>query len=251
MKLAIMQPYFFPYLGYFQLIAAVDRFILYENVNYMTKKWMNRNRILLIGKGDIYINAPIAKKSVNKKIYEIKIDNSDKNWRHRILRTIRYNYQKSVYFSEVYDLLTGLLLQETDSLHHFNCRSIAGIAGYIGVDTEILSENSRYLSLEEDLCRKYSTENTDFNSCDKKTERIIGICKNENAGTYINAINGMSLYDKDYFKSQSINLLFLKTFNISYRQFSQTFIPDLSIIDVLMHNGRAGTKQMLSQYELI
>lgn len=250
-----MQPYFFPYIGYFQLIHTVDRFILYENVNYIHKEWMNRNRILIIGKGDNYFNIPISPKSVNKRIYEIEIDNSDKKWRQRILMTLRHNYLKSRYFSEVYDMVEDLICYETCSLHHFNSNSIKGVARFLDIDTEIIDENSRYLPMEVKLAERYPSKDVRIiengNSIDKKTERVIAICEKENSDIYINPIGGLNLYDKKIFKDKGISLFFLKTAEISYHQFSEYFYPNLSIVDVLFCNGKEGTRSLLNKYEMV
>jgi hypothetical protein len=115
MKLAIMQPYFFPYLGYFQLISTVDKFILYEHVQYIKKGWINRNRIIELNKGDIYIRVPIKKKETNPYICEAEIDNSTL-WGKKIINLLFYNYKKSPFFEEIYPFFENIFNQHYDKI---------------------------------------------------------------------------------------------------------------------------------------
>lgn len=252
MKLAIMQPYFFPYLGYFQLIKAVDKFILYENISFRKNTWMTRNRILIKNSNPYYINIPVSLKSSNKRIYEIKIAN-DKNWKERLLKKIVFNYKHSYYFQEVFPILEKVISIETESLHTYNCLSICRLADILGINTKIQFNNYNYLELENYLHLKYLTNdvNETYNISERKIERAILITIQEQATTFINAIGGKELYLKEDFSEHNIDLYFLKTNEYDYKQFSNTFYKDLSIIDVLLNCGIEKTKDLLNNFELI
>lgn len=255
MKLAIMQPYFMPYIGYFQAISAVDKYILYSNLNFIKEAWMNRNRLLLKD-GRIYqFTVPLLHKSSNQMIGEVKIDNT-KPWAKNLLLTIASNYNKSPYFSETYPLLEELLNRRYDFLYELNAACVTGIADFLGLRTVIEYDNSRFLDMEEDL----STIDThgyerfpymEKTSPIKKTARVIEMCRREGAQTFINAIGGQALYDKVEFSKYGIDLKFVKTGEIAYPQHHDFQEPNLSIIDVLMFNGKEGTRELLEKYTLV
>ena len=255
MKLAIMQPYFFPYIGYFQCIKAVDKYILYENVDYIRKGWMHRNRVLIKDHMPVYINVPIVEKSSHKKIYEIQIDPSSV-WKKKLLKLLVMNYKGSHYFNEVFPVIENLINTEETLLFKYNSELTKGISHFLDIQTEIVSENSNYLPLEEMLNGIDDNNYHEFPELLvtkplKKAARILKICSAEDATTYINAIGGEELYSKEEFKAYGVELSFLKTQPFSYPQFSKSFHPYLSVIDVLMHNGKEGTKRLLTQYDLV
>ena len=256
MKLAIMQPYFLPYIGYFQAIYAVDKYILYENVSFIKKGWMNRNRILIKNGGDYVITAPLVSKSSKSFIHDIQLDNT-KNWNTKILKLILYNYKGSKYFDEVYPLFEKILNKSTDYLCDWNAKAIICISEFIGLNTTIEYNNrDRYVKLEEQLSKVACSNYDDFRYMEKthpskKLARILAICENEGADTYINAIGGQDLYNKEEFATYGIDLKFVRTNEFSYSQFSKEFVPNLSIVDVLMHNGKVGTLELIKKYTLI
>jgi hypothetical protein len=255
MKLAIMQPYFFPYIGYFQCIHAADKYILYENLDYITEGWMHRNRILVKNSQPVYINARLSGKSSNKKISEIALDPSPQ-WKRKLLNSIQLNYGGSAYFEEVFPLIQNLVNGPHELLFEYNAAIIRGISSFLGIDTEIVSRNSNYLSLEEQLETIDGNNYGSFPHLEltrpiKKVARVLEICAAEKAAVFLNAIGGQELYSKDEFKAYGIDLFFIKTGNIHYPQFSREFYPHLSVIDVLMHNGKQGTKELLNNYELV
>ena len=243
MKLAIMQPYFFPYIGYFQLINAVDKIILYDHVHYIKKGWVHRNRILELNNGDIYIAVPTKNSSSNKRISEIEIDSSCK-WQKKICDALLHNYRRSQFFGEIYPFLCELLDRPYGKLNKLNFETTTGIAKLLGVETAIVCGSEDYLLIEEDLCARTTELET-------KTQRIISICKQENAKTYVNAIGGTELYMKADFEDNGINLFFIKAKDCHYKQLSDTFYPNLSIIDVLFNCGVEKTKELLGNYELV
>lgn len=244
MKLAIMQPYFFPYIGYFQLIKAADKMILYDLVTYRKGSWMNRNRLIDKSKNSTeYFRVPVRKFSIGTLASDILIDETS-DWRAYYERFIYFNYRKAPQFSTVFPLVLELLNIEAQSLHEFNSKSIMKLARYMNLHTEIVFDNSDYLALEEDLVHNGQDANT-------KTKRIIKICQNEGADHYINPIGGISLYDKETFANHKLKLSFLTTGSIVYKQFTDTFEANLSIIDLLMHNNIDRVNTHLNNYSLV
>ena len=255
MKLAIMQPYFFPYIGYFQAISEVDKYILYGNVTFIKKGRLNRNQIVLKNGDILQILVPLIHKSSNVLISNVQIDNHQE-WKKKILKTIYMNYKGSVSFDEVFQLLEDILRTEYNFLFDLNSQSIISIARFLDIQTEIACDNTKYFNLEKSLI---SSELGTFDVLQDlmeihpitKVARILQMCKIENSNIYINAIGGQNLYYKEEFAQYGINLKFLKSNEFTYRQFNNKFISKLSIIDVLMHNGKEGTKKLLKEYTLI
>ena len=232
MKIGIMQPYFFPYIGYFQLINAVDKFIIYDDVNYIKQGWINRNRILIGGKPS-YIVVPVKHATSFKRINEISIDYSS-NWIKKVIDSIRFNYSKTPHFSIVFPQLENLLLKKYDAISELSTASIAMVLEYLGLNTLMVQSSGLY-------------KNADLNG----PARVLDICKKENATDYFNAINGISLYSYETFKKENIELKFLKSKDSQYTQFKSEFVPWLSIIDVLMFNSIEETRIMLDSFELV
>jgi hypothetical protein len=252
-KIAIMQPYFFPYIGYFQGIHAVEKYILYDNLNFIKEQWVHRNRIL-ITREPRYFGLNLAQKSSFKKIRETELV-TNPSWRRKNLKTLFLSYKSSAYFDEIYPVLEALMMYETNSLSEFNSNVIIQIAAMLGISTEIIPNSSDYVEIEEKLSdmdslhalrQKYKL--TEYTT---KVLRILEICSLENATTFVNAIGGQSLYDKNEFQQNGIQLLFVNTHDYTYNQDSSKFHPHLSIIDVLFHCGVEGTKKMIQNYTLI
>ena len=150
MKLAIMQPYFFPYIGYYQAITAVDKYMLYDELAYIKRGWVNKNRVLIVNQKPVYIIVPVKDKSCLKQISEIEIDD-DKNWRNKILNTIFMNYKKAQYFEEIYPIVENIINAKVNLLTELNAKSIIDIARYLDIKTEITTDTSKYIYLEEQL----------------------------------------------------------------------------------------------------
>lgn len=256
MRLAIMQPYFMPYIGYFQAIAAVDKYILYSNLNFIKEAWMNRNRLLMRDGTIVLTTIPLKGKSSNAMIYDVEIDNS-KPWKTKFLRTVQMCYSRKPYYEEVYSILDDLLANDYRLLKDLNAASIIAIAHHLGITTLIESDNSQYLPMER-LLENIETDYSPLPYLEKtrpirKVARVIEMCRNENADHFLNAIGGQQLYSKDEFAQYGIRIDFVQTIPIQYRQDTKTgaFVPNLSIIDVLVNNGREGTQQLLTQYTLV
>ena len=216
-KIAIMQPYFFPYIGYWQLINAVDIFVLYDDVNYIKKGWINRNNILL---------------NKNKHINECIISDDDKII-NNIIKTINLAYRKAPYYNLVFPTLEKII-KTKGSISDLVLKSVLWIKEYLNIDTEIILSSS--IGKNNEL---------------KGQDKIIEIVKKLNGNHYINAIGGQELYDKEIFNNNEIKLNFIKMKEIKYKQFNNEFVPNLSFIDVLMFNSPEEIKRMLNDYELI
>lgn len=218
MKLAIMQPYFFPYIGYFQLIAAVDKFVIYDDVNYIKRGWINRNRILLNGAPHTF-TIPVLKASQNVPISEIQI-NPEAKWRKKLLVSIEHAYKNAPYFSDVFPLLEKSILNDCSGVGKYALGSIREVVNYLGLDTQIEETSSIY-----------------GNQHLKGSSRILDICLKEETSTYINPPGGAELYDHSTFKNAGVELKFIHTEKVEYAQFNDEFSENLSMIDVLMFNS--------------
>jgi len=233
MKVAVMQPYFFPYIGYFQLINAVDVFVFYDDVDYIKNGWINRNRILMNGKSH-YVTVPCIKASSNKLINSIQYDSTSKDCR-KIVKTIKQAYGKAPYFEKVFPMIERVFSASTNQISSLAQRSLVVVSTYLNLQT------------------KFKISSVDFPESKgmDKADRLISICQAINATQYINAIGGKELYDKEYFQKKGVDLIFLSPNKIEYKQFGPDFTPWLSIIDVLMFNPIEHIKKHLNQYELL
>jgi len=251
MKLAIMQPYFFPYIGYFQLINAVDKYILLDELFFIKEAWINRNCILnKSSKKTDYISVPLEKKSSNKKICEVKIFNKF-NWKRKFLNAIYLNYKGSLYFEETYNFVERLIDFSTNYISELNKNSITKICEYLQINTRISSYETYFNEVEDLIVQDTFRESSDRKKYPVKVLRILEFCNRENADVFYNAVGGQALYDKRLFCEHNIELGFVKTDNIIYKQFDETFYPNLSIIDVMMHNTKDDIREILNQYKII
>lgn len=229
MKIAVMQPYLFAYIGYWQLINAVDTFVIYDDVNFIKRGYINRNNILQNGASQL-ITLELIGASQNKRINEISIGSNS----NKLLKTIRQNYSRAPFLQDVFPMLDEILNNEQKELSRFLGFSLQKISNYLDIKVDFL----------------YSSD-IQNNKNLKAQDRLIEISKILNATDYINLIGGIHLYDKEVFLQNGINLSFLNSSQIFYKQFSNEFTPDLSIIDVLMFNDKDNIKSMLNQFQLI
>lgn len=233
MKVGIMQPYFFPYIGYWQLINTVDHFVLYDDVNYIKRGWINRNQILINGQSH-FINLKLQNASQNKLINNIEIL-GDYEYNHKkIISSIEINYKKAPYYTEVVKLLEDIIDHKEKNLAKYLEYGIKCICNYLSIRTEIL------------VSSEISKDNTL-----KGQDKILEICRKIGCSTYINPIGGQTLYSRESFRNEGMELLFIKSGEITYKQFHHTFVPNLSIIDVMMFNSKEKISEMLKRYELI
>jgi len=230
---AVMQPYVFPYLGYFQLIAASDVFIFYDDVNFIKQGWINRNRILVQGK-ETMITFPCKKISSFSKINEVELLANDKPFR-KILKSIEQSYSKSSQFQQVYPVIEEIFNHRGNTIADFAMSSITTIARFLGMNQKFLVSSRDFSSYEH------------FDRAD----RLIAMCQSLDCNRYINSIGGQDLYDRSYFKQSGIELQFLKPELKPYFQLNRSdFAPGMSIIDVLMNCSVKEVNKMLGGYEL-
>jgi len=231
MKGAIMQPYFFPYIGYFQLISAVDEFVIYDNIKYTKKGWINRNRILVNGV-DTLISLSLKKDSDYLNVVQREVS-SDFN-KGKLLNQIKNAYSKSLFFEEVFPLIERIICFEEKNLFYFIFNSIKEVCYYLGINTKLKISSEVHINHEL-----------------KSQEKVIAICKERKFDKYINSIGGMELYSKEVFGNFGIELSFIKGNIRPYPQLNKEFIPYLSIIDILMNCEKKEILSMLNDYELV
>ena len=232
MKLAIMQPYFFPYIGYFQLMAAVDMFIVYDNIKYTKKGWINRNRMLQNGK-DVIFSLPLKGDSDTRDVRDRELA-TDFN-RESILNQFKSAYRRAPYFTETFPLVEQILRYQDTNLFRFLHHSIVKTCEHLGIATEIKISSS--IAIDHGL---------------KHLNKVVALCQATGASTYINAIGGMELYSRDSFLEKGIELKFIQSKPFEYPQFGKEFVPWLSIVDVMMFNSRDTIQACIStNYALI
>jgi hypothetical protein len=233
MAVAIMQPYFFPYLGYFQLVHAVDHFVFYDDVMYIKKGWINRNRILMQG-NEFLFTIPLEKQSQNKSIRESTVS-WGKEFPNKFMIQLDSAYKKAPNYREVRDLVEGVLHLKFESLADLASESIQATWAYLGLKKNFYQ--SSVLGISTDLGR---------------AERLLEITKFLGESSYINAVNGQELYEKGFFKENGIDLYFLKPNLRPYLQGNtKEFVNGLSMIDVLMWNSKDEVARWLVDFELV
>ena len=230
-----MQPYLFPYIGYFQLMEAVDVFVMYDDVQYIKGGWINRNRINSKN-GQIMFTLPLVKESHKELINERFIDMSQfSKWSKNTLKTIEQCYKKAPFYNDVINILLPLFADDAPMLlSEYIEKSLLQIKYYLGINTKLIKSSS--LVLDDSFDR---------------TDRLIRIVKLFGGTTYLNMIGGIDLYQKEDFEKSKIDLKFLEPNFKVYDQMKSTFTEGLSIIDVLMYNDVHNTKSMLREYILI
>jgi len=233
MKLAIMQPYFFPYLGYFSLINLSERFILFDTVQSIRRGWIERNRILKPNGEFLYIKVPLEKYSRKTLIKELKIRNE--RWREKILAQLVPYKKNAPFYQPTLDLINESWNIETDSIVQLNENVLKTVCSYIGIQTPI---------------EVWSAMNIKIDNVNEPDEWALEICKRMNANTYYNPIKGIEFFKPKKYTDQKVDIYFLESVPKSYKQFGNKYIANLSIIDVLMFNSINQIKLMLNSYEL-
>ena len=227
MKLAIMQPYFFPYIGYFQLVNAVDKFVFYDDVNYIKSGWINRNRLFLSG-AIRYITVPLAAASSFEKINRTQV-RSGNDWSEQMLSVIRQSYAKAPHYRDVVNLVEEVLNSHDGHISTLAKNSIIAVMDYLEIDKNFGASSTVY-------------ENQDLRS----VERVLDICKKEKSSQYWNLPGGKDLYSPEIFKNEGIELKFIDVAITPYQQIVPEFQPGLSILDVLMFNDKETVRKMIS-----
>ena len=236
-RIAIMQPYFFPYIGYWQMLAMADVFVVYDDGLFRKEGWINRNRILgTDGVSPQLITLPVHDKSCNRRINETKIGRDARYPKliSKLIRSLEMRYGKAPYFRPAMDVLRPLIECEEEGLSDYLTAGLRGVMDYLGLETRLM------LSSEVDK--------SGLTGVVDKVERI---CKTVGITDYVNACGGEELYDRDDFRSRGLSLSFIRrNADIAYRQFGNGFVPDLSIIDVMMFNSPAEIAGLLTRYSL-
>lgn len=233
MKLGIMQPYFFPYIGYFQLINSVDLFVVYDNIKFVKKGWIHRNRILMDG-SDTYISLSIKKSSDYLDVREKWLADDWDPKRSKVLRQIEAAYKKAPFFKDVFPLVEMIINFPEKNLFSYLWNSIKQLVEYMEINTKLIVSSE--VSADHSL---------------KGEDRVLAVCKSLDTTYYINPIGGLTLYSSDRFRQEGITLSFLKSECSVYRQFGSEFVPNLSIIDVLMFNEVKAIRQLLKECSFV
>lgn len=234
MKVALMQPYFFPYLGYYQLINSVNEFVIFDEVQYIRRSWITRNKILNAHKESIYINVPVCKSPRETKIKDIRIIN-DINWQKKIIHQLLY-YKDAPNFSSVMEFVKECLNIKFDNINQLNTSLLRKTCNLLNINTHIsvLSEKLPFI-----------------NEANEADEWGIIVSKALEASTYINAIGGKEFYSSQKYKDEGLNIQFINPILEPYKQFNHEFVPGLSIIDVLMFNKINKVKEMIEIQEFV
>lgn len=232
MKLGIMQPYLFPYIGYWQLIHAVDTFVIYDNIQFSKKGWFNRNYILVKEEKTLF-SIPLKKGSDFLNVNERYLAESSNKEIKKIIAKINNSYKKAPYFDNVFPLVKKIFEYKNENLFEYIYNSILQICNYLEIRTKIIISST-----------------VDIDHSLKSQHKVIAINKIFAAKKYINPIGGIKLYNSNEFKKQNIELEFIESEPILYKQLSDKFTPYLSIIDVMMLNSREEIKYMLNKYTI-
>ncbi len=234
MRLAIMQPYFLPYLGYFSLIAETDCFVILDEVQYIRHGWINRNRILKPCFNDIqYIGIPVSKHSQQTEIRDIQI--ADSKWKSRILNQLNHYKKRTRFFGQTIELLESCFSSETRSIVDMNMRCLQVVCEKLKIPL---------------VLRRSSSIDFDRGAIQHPGDWALQIAKSLNASAYINPINGRNLFSTKDFKRERVQLKFLQNELSSYPQPNHPFRPGLSILDVILFNGYESTTNLVKDYRL-
>ena len=232
MKVAVMQPYLFPYIGYFQLIGAVDTFVVHDDVQYIKGGWINRNRLLVHGEPR-YFTLPVRRASsalcINQRVFASSFERD----KQKVLRRIEEAYHRASYFDAVFPLLARCLACTERHVSSFTVNALQATCRYLNIDTPFLL--SSQVDKRPDL---------------RAQERVLEINEILGATHYINSIGGAGLYDRDRFTRQGLKLSFLRARPTAYRQFQGAHVSSLSIIDVMMFNSVDEITGLLREYDL-
>jgi hypothetical protein len=231
-RIAIMQPYTFPYLGYFHLTDASHLFVFYDDVHYVKRGWINRNRILLDGKEHL-LTVPVAGASQNSLIVDTPLT-ADRKWRSKFSKTLAQAYRKAPNFSAVIELVDAVIYAGHTNISDMAIDSVVSVCNYLG--TELNYTRS-------------STCSPDTRGL-RGPDRLIRLCKDQGYKHYINAAGGKKLYERSYFSESGIELSFIDSEPVEYKQFDNAFVPWLSIIDVMMFNDVAAIRELVRKYRI-
>jgi hypothetical protein len=230
--IAVMQPYLFPYIAYFQLMNAVDCFVSYDDVQYIPRGWVNRNRILSNG-APVWFSVPVASGPRHWTIAQRTYALTERR-RTDLLRRLEGCYARAPFLAETMDIVREVLDSNDLSVAALNLRGLRVVARELGIGCEVVAAS------EIDVASELRGQ-----------DRILGICETLGAQRYINPIGGVELYSGDAFRERGMELFFLRTGEVRYDQRGGEFVPYLSILDLLMFQGAAGAAGYLGSYELV
>lgn len=223
-----MQPYIFPYIGYFQLANYVDHFVLYDDANYINRGYINRNSILYNGRPKRF-TLPVISSSQNKKISELRFTDD----LHKPLELIRHAYSRSPNFENVYKLAENVFTTSERSITIVCENALNAIFDYLNLKVRIL--RSSKLNYDRTL---------------GAADKLIAISRSLGASSYVNSAGGIALYDKEYFSKNRCELSFLEMRPFKYPQGQSEFVPNLSIIDILMWCEKRDVVEALANYKI-
>jgi len=231
-KVAVMQPYLFPYIGYFQLVKASNHFVFYDDVNFIKQGWIHRNRIL-INQAPTYFQVECKDASPNRKINETMIHPS---WdSSKLMKTLEMTYKRAPFYSIVIDLVREVLLQPNGAISKLNEKSIVACSRYLGLESQFYTSSALSIGVDED-----------------RAQRLASITKYLGSDQYINMEAGQEIYSKEFFAEMGVTLSFVKPVLNPYPQFNaKSFVSGLSIIDVLMNNSPGAILELIDCYELV
>jgi len=232
-KLGIMQPYLFPYIGYYQLMHAVDRFVVADDMTFIKQGWINRNRLLINGSA-AYFTVPLKRHPADALIKDVEIDGDEgKRWRQTLLKTVANFYRRAPSFDAVYPMVERVIGAPFARIADMARASLREVNEYLGITASIVESSAAY-----------------GNAHLKGQDRVIDTCRAEKASDYVNAIGGRELYSRDAFLANGIRLHFVCSDVIEYPQFSAPFVPSLSIVDLLMFTSQAEARELVKRYQL-
>jgi WbqC-like protein len=227
-----MQPYLFPYIGYFQLMHAVDRFVVADDLTFIKQGWINRNRLLING-APAYFTVPLKRHPADAPINTVDIDDRGTRWRTRMLKTVENFYRRTPSFDAVFPMVERVIAGPFTKVADLARASLREVCAYLAIPTTVVDSSSRY-----------------GNAHLKGQDRVIDTCRLEGATEYVNAPGGRALYTPQVFLAHGIRLHFVCAELAEYPQFGGPFVPGLSIIDVLMFNTPAAARELLTRYHL-
>jgi len=232
MRLAIMQPYFLPYVGYFHLLDAVDEFVFFDDVNFIKRGWVNRNNFLVQGRAHLF-SVSLIGASQNDLIKDVRINYTEK-WKDNFIKILQFNYSKAKNYEAIFSFMNKYLSQDYEYISDLNIAIIEGICAYLEMEKTFKKSSSIAYD------RAASAEG-----------KILSICSVQKATQYINPIGGLELYDKAQFTEKNIVLNFVQSEALSYEQHKgKEFVPHLSFLDMLMFCDVSQVKEHLKKYSL-
>ena len=235
MKGAIMQPYLFPFLPYFQLIFAVDVFGVADDSQFINRGWVNRNRIL-INNSPLLFTFSLKKDQYHRPIKARYFHDNFDYEKRKFIKTLELNYNKAPYYKDTIELIREIFNYDERNISKFIENQLKIICRYINIKTPFINSSLWQIDNMDNL---------------QLEERVIKSLKKINISHFINPVGGSELYTKKVFDNNKIKLDFLKPLEIYYKQFESDFVPNLSIIDVMMFNSREEIELMLGKYKLI